>query len=109
MEKNTDTDTRGLACFALAQMLRDRAGDDNQKLRKEAMSLFDLCVTKYADCPFLNKSTVGQRSGPLLFEMRNLAIGKVVPDIIGEDLDGKKLKLSDYRGKVVMLDWWATW
>jgi thiol-disulfide isomerase/thioredoxin len=109
MEKNTDNDTQGLACFALAQMLKDKAGDDNQKLRNDAMGLFDLCVTKYADCPLLNKATVGQRARPLLFEMRNLAIGKVVPDIVGEDLDGNKLKLSDYRGRVVMLDFWATW
>jgi thiol-disulfide isomerase/thioredoxin len=35
--------------------------------------------------------------------------GSVVPDIEGTDLDGKKVKLSSYRGKVVLLDFWATW
>jgi len=110
LEKNTDKDTQGIACFALAQMLKEKAGDDNQKLRKEAMSLLNLCVTKYADCPVGNKdATIGERARPLLFAMRNLAIGKVVPDIIGNDLDGEKFKLSDYRGKVVMLSYWATW
>jgi peroxiredoxin len=44
-----------------------------------------------------------------LFEMRNLAIGKVAPEIEGEDVDGKKFKLSDYRGKVVMLSFWGDW
>ena len=39
----------------------------------------------------------------------NLAIGKVAPDIVGEDIDGKKFKLSDYRGKVVVLDFWGHW
>ena len=38
-----------------------------------------------------------------------LAIGKVAPDIAGEDLDGKTFKLSDYRGKVVVLDFWGDW
>src|SRR4051812_31353276 len=33
-----------------------------------------------------------------------LTIGKVAPDIVGEDIDGKEFKLSDYRGKVVVLD-----
>ena len=108
--KNRDKDTQGLACFSLAQFLKDKAGDDNQKLRKEAMSLLDLCITKYADCAIGNKdATLGECAVPLLFEMRRLAVGKVVPDIIGADLDGKKFKLSDYRGKVVMLSYWATW
>lgn len=35
--------------------------------------------------------------------------GNRVPEIAGKDLDGKEMKLSDYRGKVVMLDFWAFW
>ena len=38
-----------------------------------------------------------------------LVEGKPVPDLIGEDLDGKAMKLSDHKGKVVMLSFWATW
>jgi predicted Zn finger-like uncharacterized protein len=38
-----------------------------------------------------------------------LSVGKVVPDIEGEDIDGQKFKLSDYRGKVVVLDFWGHW
>ena len=38
-----------------------------------------------------------------------LQIGKVAPDIVGEDIDGVKFKLSDYRGKVVVLDFWGDW
>ncbi len=45
----------------------------------------------------------------LLFEIRNLSIGKAVPDIIGNDLERKPMKLSEYRGKVVLLMFWATW
>jgi tRNA A-37 threonylcarbamoyl transferase component Bud32 len=45
----------------------------------------------------------------VLFEIQHLAIGKPVPDIEGEDIDGKKFKLSDYHGKVVLLDFWGHW
>ena len=38
-----------------------------------------------------------------------LEVGNLAPEIEGEDVDGKKFKLTDYRGKVVLLDFWATW
>src|SRR5664279_2139807 len=37
------------------------------------------------------------------------ASGNLAPDFTLTDIDGKKLALSDYRGKVVLLDFWATW
>lgn len=37
------------------------------------------------------------------------AVGKTAPEISGEDIDGKSFKLSDYRGKVVLLDFWGNW
>ncbi len=35
--------------------------------------------------------------------------GKPAPEITGEDLDGVPMKLSDFRGKVVVLDFWGNW
>ncbi len=40
---------------------------------------------------------------------QGLEVGNQAPEIDGEDIDGKKFKLSDYRGKVVLLDFWASW
>ena len=37
------------------------------------------------------------------------AIGQRAPEITGTDLNGKPLKLSDYRGQVVVLDFWGNW
>lgn len=34
---------------------------------------------------------------------------KVAPDFTLPDLNGTKVSLSDYRGKVVLLNYWATW
>jgi len=36
-------------------------------------------------------------------------IGKVAPEFALVDLDDKPVRLSDYRGKVVFLNFWATW
>ena len=36
-------------------------------------------------------------------------VGKVVPDFSATDLDGKPISLQQYRGKVILLDFWAVW
>ena len=38
----------------------------------------------------------------------NDAKGKQAPDFTLQDLDGKPVKLSDFRGKAVLLNFWAT-
>ena len=44
-----------------------------------------------------------------VFKLENLRPGMTAPDIVGRDLDGVEFKLSDYRGKVVVLDFWGDW
>lgn len=44
-----------------------------------------------------------------LFVVQNLSIGKTAPEIAAVDLDGVDFKLSDYRGKIVFLDFWGDW
>lgn len=46
---------------------------------------------------------------PVLFRIQRLSEGKQVPDIQGKDLDGVEFSLSDYRGKVILLDFYADW
>ena len=36
-------------------------------------------------------------------------VGDPAPEIVGEDIEGVSFKLSDYRGKVVVLDFWGHW
>jgi thiol-disulfide isomerase/thioredoxin len=39
----------------------------------------------------------------------DLSIGQPAPEVVSHDLDGKEVKLSALKGKVVVLDIWATW
>ena len=39
----------------------------------------------------------------------NLKVGSLAPDISGRTPDGENLSLSDFRGKYVFLDFWASW
>ena len=52
---------------------------------------------------------MGQLVDNEIFAYENLRIGKVAPEIEGHDVDGTPFKLSDYRGKVVVLDFWGDW
>jgi hypothetical protein len=52
---------------------------------------------------------LGDLAGRELFEIRHLQPGKPAPEIVGEDIDGKPMKLSDFSGKVVLLDFWGFW
>ncbi len=35
--------------------------------------------------------------------------GDTIPEIEGKDLDGERFALSDYQGKVLMIDFWGDW
>jgi cytochrome c-type biogenesis protein len=56
--------------------------------------LFTLCLLLFAACNKEEPVTAGK---PL------------AADFTLRDLDGREHKLSDYRGKVVFLNFWATW
>jgi thiol-disulfide isomerase/thioredoxin len=67
----------------------------------------------------LATTAVGQ--GPIIFapgpkssdkqnmNMRLLPVGESAPDWRLTDAEGKVHSLSEYRGKVVVMDFWATW
>ena len=48
-------------------------------------------------------------SPELSHELNRLATPVAAPDFSLEDIDGEQHALSDYRGKVIMLNFWATW
>lgn len=77
---------------------------DAQATRKEIIALFET-VEREAD----PKSEAAKTAAGELFELRNLSVGMPAPEIEGPDLDAVAFKLSDYRGKVVLLDFWGNW
>jgi AhpC/TSA family len=114
LEKDTRPEVQGAACLFLGKLLFRRADDnpdadakETAKLLKESEELLERASTKYADVELQRYGTVGKKAKTELFTLRNLTPGKTAPDIDAEDQDGKKFKLSDYRGKVVLLDFWS--
>lgn len=44
-----------------------------------------------------------------LYRVENLTIGRIAPNIKGEGIDGKSMELEQYRGKVVVIDFFGDW
>jgi len=115
-EKSTAKDVRGLATVALGENLiaqyehafrkKDKGGAE--KLSAEAEKVLTAAKTQFGDVQSL-RGTVGKQAEDLIEQLKYRSVGKVAKEISGEDLDGKKVKLSDYRGKVVVLYFWGSW
>ncbi len=88
--------------------MRDR---DTQSMNQEVEALYELVIRDYADVPGEERDVLSpaEVARAELHSLRDLIVGKPAPEIEGKDVDGKPMKLSDYRGKVVVLSFWATW
>jgi hypothetical protein len=135
LEKNSHRDVRGQACSSLAVFLNGRMNrldllrdqpvvnsryerlygrdyldslrrQDRAKAIAEVEAVFERAADKYGDVKLPYSGTVGDSAKVELFAIRHLAIGKEAPDIEGPDQNGVSFKLSDYRGKVVLLYLW---
>lgn len=42
-------------------------------------------------------------------KLKTIAIGAIAPEFAQESPDGKQIKLSDFRGKYLLIDFWASW
>jgi peroxiredoxin len=61
-------------------------------------------------CLLMIPAQAAEREQPKLgYNMTALPKPVAAPDFILKDMDGKKYNLKDYRGKVILLNFWATW
>jgi hypothetical protein len=82
-------------------------GQDVAK-KSEGRAFLERIVKDYADVPYW-RSTFGKAAGGFLFELDHLQIGMAAPDFEAVDEGGTPWKLSEYRGKVVVVDFWGFW
>jgi thiol-disulfide isomerase/thioredoxin len=138
LKRSTNRDIQGTACYSLAkaherlaeahriladplggEIARRNYGPDNVRrvlaldraqLKHEAAAYYTQTIQEYASVqPFKARPTLGEQARSSLFRIQNLDIGCTIPDIDAKDLDGKPIKLSDYRGKVLLVAFWAGW
>jgi len=100
--KSANADVRGWAAYARHKKTieeADRSGDAYRSTKAELQKAAELAK----DARLKNEITSA-------IEIREkFSVGLIAPDIEGQDLDGVSFKLSDYKGKVVFLDFWGDW
>lgn len=58
---------------------------------------------------FRSLATLVSLTALLLVPVTGMSISGKAPDFTLKSRDGKNLRLSDYRGQVVMINFWASW
>jgi peroxiredoxin len=82
---------------------------DRGLIEHKAEEILDRVITDYGDDLYVNNmvatnetfAAVAERE---LSEIRSLSVGKKALEIDGKDVDGNPMRLSEFRGKVVLLD-----
>jgi peroxiredoxin len=59
--------------------------------------------------PAVRNTQTGQEFATRLATAKTTAVGSVAPEFTQNDPSGKPVKLSDFRGKYVLVDFWASW
>ena len=97
---------RGQAMFVLGCVLVSEAKTDAEKA--EGRKCLETVIAEYGKVA-ARSGTLGEEAQGWLYELDHLQIGMVAPDFEATDENGVKWKLSDYRGKVVVVDFWGYW
>jgi len=105
-KNNPDVKVQGQAALALSMMLSNM-GDDARVMRERIKNLKE-AIIKSADVR-VGEVTVAKIAEDELYKMNNLSKGRVAPEIKGIDSSMRPMRLSQFRGKVVMLVFWSSW
>jgi hypothetical protein len=101
-------ETRAAAGYGLARLAISGL-TPGEATRERARSLFEQVQTSHGEVVFHGERTYRQQIDGDLFELRQLVVGKIAPEISGEDLEGERFTLSEYRGRVILLQFWGDW
>ncbi|HEY7326019.1 MAG TPA: TlpA disulfide reductase family protein [Gemmataceae bacterium] len=109
LDENKNKDLQGFACLALAKLASEKENEGDGKAGGDAEKYYERTVKDFGDVKLGDKATLADQAKGALFELRHLKVGKTPPNVESQGLDGQKVELKDYKGKVVVLDMWATW
>ncbi|MBK7644330.1 MAG: redoxin domain-containing protein [Planctomycetes bacterium] len=104
--KNKTKPVAAALLFMEVQKVGGEKGEDAEELH----ALYEKMKKDYGTLKLpWGEETYGGMADGWLFVADNLSIGKTAPGFEAVDENGAKWKLEDYRGKVVVIDFWGEW
>ncbi len=106
---NPDRKAQASALFCQATTLLARnnrlrlTASQREQNRQKVLQNLHAIQERYADLD------VAQQIAGFVYEAEHLQIGMPAPEIVGTDVDGREVRLSQFRGQVVLLDFWGFW
>lgn len=97
---------RAGALFTLGAVLLE---SDKAESKAEGRDCFEAVIEEYGKLAHGGSSTYEVAAAGYLYELDHLQIGMPAPDFASVDENGANWKLSDYKGKVVVVDFWGNW
>lgn len=98
-------EVRQLASFALAKLLLRQGERARAETEKWALECRRISLGMKAKGARMYVTAADQ----IVRRVRHYDVGQTPPDVVGEDLDGKPMKLSEHKGKVVLVSFWGFW
>lgn len=59
--------------------------------------------------PAVRNTAAGEKMADLIIKLKTINVGSLAPDFVQNDTSGVPVKLSSFRGKYVLVDFWASW
>mgnify|MGYP002628380825 FL=1 len=113
-ESSPQPDVKAKSMFVMVSndsrsLKRMAPGPEKEALEAKTIATLETLSADYSEVKTARGKSIGELADAQLFSLTALAIGKEAPEITGENGAGVAIKLSDYRGKVVLIDFWGDW
>ena len=91
-----------------SELIARLVNEDLKELEAQVIAGFRDLSTQHGE-KSIGGMTIKELAEGSIFTVQHLRLGKVARDLSGNNLEGKVVNIENFRGKVLLVDFWATW
>ncbi len=106
IEKSPHAAVKAPALYSLGSLQLE---SDEPAEKAEGRKALERLIAEFPDVKPKRGGAYADRAKGQIFELDHLQVGMVAPNFESMDENGQKISVADYKGKVVVLDFWGNW